>query len=214
MEATFGFVDLAGFTALTEAHGDDVAANLAQRFCALVEATLERDGRLVKSIGDAVLVVAPTPTEAVSFVARLLDRAAAEPDFPVLRAGLHHGEAVERNGDVFGTAVNVAARVTSRAAGGQVLATGAVATAARAQNVEVTDLGEFPLRNLRDPVRLFLIGLGGKGDAVVAIDPVCRMRVHRDFGGGRLRFKGTEYYFCSLECAGKFALMPASYAID
>jgi len=211
VEATFCFVDLAGFSALTEAHGDTAAADLAQRFCALVEEALGEDGRLLKSIGDAVLVAAPSPGEAVSFLEHLLDRAAVEPGFPVLRAGLHHGEAVERGGDVFGAAVNLAARVTSQAAGGQVLATGLVADAARAHGIDVTDLGEVALRNVRDPVRLFLLGIGGS-DHPEAIDPVCRMRVRRDRAGGRLRFEGAAYYFCSLECAGKFALAPASYA--
>jgi adenylate cyclase len=210
MEGTFCFVDLAGFSALTEAHGDTAAADLVQRFCALVEEALREDGRLLKTIGDAVLVAVPEPGRAVSFLRRLLERAAVEPDFPVLRAGLHHGEAVERGGDVFGAAVNLAARVTSQAAGGEVLATARVADAARTHGIEVTDLGEIALRNVRDPVRLFLLGIGGT-DHPEAIDPVCRMRVRRDRAGGRLRFEGAEYYFCSLDCAGKFALAPASY---
>ncbi len=68
VEATFCFVDLAGFSALTEAHGDDAAADLAVRFTGLVTETLAENGRLVKTIGDAVLVVSPSPAPGVQFI--------------------------------------------------------------------------------------------------------------------------------------------------
>jgi adenylate cyclase len=153
MEATFCFVDMAGFTALTEAHGDDEAARLALRLGELVEHALGGNGRVMKTIGDAVMAVAPTPDAAVAFAQRLWKACASEADFPVLRAGLHHGEAVERRADVFGAAVNLAARITARASGGQVLATLVVADAARFRDLPVTSLGPMLLRNVRQPVR-------------------------------------------------------------
>jgi adenylate cyclase len=161
MEATFCFVDLAGFSALTEAHGDDTAADLALRFTGLVTETLAGDGRLVKTIGDAVLVVSPSPLRGIQFISRLWRRATAEPDFPVLRAGLHHGVAVERGDDLFGSAVNLAARVAAEARGGQVLATAWVADAARGSGLSVTPLGTVTFRPL--PARL-RPGREGRGD--------------------------------------------------
>lgn len=210
MEATFCFVDLAGFAALTEAHGDHAAADLALAFGRLVEQVLQGAGQVVDTVGDAVFVVAERPAEAVRFVGRLFDRAATEPDFPALRAGLHHGEAVVRNDRYFGTSVNLAARVASQAGGDEVLATRGVADAARAVGVDATSRGTVALRNLLEPVELFVLAIGRFPETV--IDPVCRMRVERHGAAGRLRFQGTEYFFCSLDCTARFAARPAAYA--
>jgi class 3 adenylate cyclase/YHS domain-containing protein len=212
MEATFCFVDMAGFTALTEAHGDDEAARFALRLGELVDHALGDGGRVVKTIGDAVMAVAPAPDAAVTFVQRLWQVCASEPDFPVLRAGLHHGEAVERGADVFGAAVNLAARVTARASGGQVLATSVVADAARAHHVPVASLGAVLLRHVRQPVELFSLDLSHDRDVVV--DPVCRMRVAPESAAGQFRVDGVDYWFCSLQCARAFLADPLAYRRD
>lgn len=209
MQATFCFVDMAGFSALTEAHGDDAGARFAIRFAELVADALAAEGRLVKTIGDAVLVTTPLPEHAIRFVSRLWAVTRDEPDFPVLRAGLHHGDAVERRSDVFGAAVNLAARVAAQAKGGQVLVTAVVADAARALGQLVTPIGPIVLRNLRDPVELFALEI--VPDSLGAIDPVCRMRVAPDSAAGRVRSDGLDYWFCSIECVRSFAADPGAY---
>jgi adenylate cyclase len=210
MEATFCFVDMAGFTALTEAHGNEAAARLALRLTEMVQDALGPSGRIVKSIGDAVLAIMPTADEAVGFVERLWTACSREPEFPVLRAGLHHGEAVERGADVFGAAVNLAARVASQARGEQVLVTALVADAARARRIPVTPLGRMILRNVRAPVDLFSLGLAPEARQTL-VDPVCRMRVSPENSAGHLRVEGADYWFCSLDCAGSFAADPDAY---
>ena len=76
MQHMFVFVDLAGFTALTEAHGDETGADFVNRFVAIVRAALQSDGQLVGVNGDAVFVVAPDPTAALRVVTRIFDLAA------------------------------------------------------------------------------------------------------------------------------------------
>jgi len=208
IEATFCFVDVSGFTALTEAHGDSAAADLVQRFGDLVRESLTPSGRLVDAIGDAVLVLHSEPVAAVEFVVRLFERAASEPDFPVLRAGLHHGSVVERSGRFYGATLNLAARVAGEARGGQIVFTAAVAEALPPERFASTALGEHALRNVRDPVALFALE---SCVAPIVIDPVCRMRVEPDRAPGRLRHAGRTYWFCSLDCAAKFAAIPAAY---
>ncbi len=210
VEAVFSFVDLAGFTAATDAHGDDTAADLALHLIAETETTLLADQRLVKSVGDAVLVTSPSPASAIEWVGRLLPRLRAQANFPLARVGLHSGSAVERGSDVFGAAVNVAARITALALPGQVLASAVVAESARALGIEVTDLGGTWLRNVAEPVVLFELRLAGSGYGG-DIDPVCRMPVDRDAAAGKLRHDGREYWFCSLECTAQFAERPTSY---
>lgn len=211
VERTFVIVDLAGFTAASEVHGDETAADLATQLTDLATAALGSADRLVKSIGDAVLVACTEPRAAVGFIRRLFTSASEVSGLPLLRAGAHHGPAVERGGDVFGTAVNVASRVAALAPGGHVLATAAVADAARAVGAEVVDLGEYPLRNLSEPFRVFELVLhtGGEGQVV---DPVCRMRIDRARAVGRVRHRGRQHWLCSLECAAAFTAAPDRYA--
>ncbi len=210
MEATFCFVDLAGFSALTETHGDDAGADLAQRFAAMTQSALRDDGRLVDTVGDAVFLASETPSRMLRAVARLWREAEATPDFPAVRAGIHHGDAVLRDGRWFGTSVNVAARVAALASGGHVLATSAVAAVARTEGIPVEGLGFVALKNIRERMELFSIVIGA--DSGSAVDPVCRMRVQPGSCAGHLRFGERDFWFCSLRCVAEFAANPEAHA--
>jgi len=205
--ATFAFVDMAGFTALTEAQGDEDAADLATMFAEITRAALGPGDRLIKTIGDAVLITSQSPAAGLSLVERLLTEASSEPRLPTLRAGLHHGDAVERDGDVFGAAVNLAARVAAEAHPAEVLGTAPVAEAARALGIPVVDIGDVSLKNVRRPTFLYSMALM-LGATDTPIDPVCRNHVDRRAAAGRLRYLHREYWFCSLTCAAAFASNP------
>ena len=123
------FADLAGFTALTETHGDLDAAEIAAQFYALTTMALAGEARRVKTMGDAVMLVAPDPAAGVGVARRLLAAVEQRSGFPAVRIGLHYGPAVERDGDFFGATVNLAARVTAHARAGQIIGTEAVAQA-------------------------------------------------------------------------------------
>lgn len=207
---TFAFVDLAGYTALTDAHGDAEAADLVERFCRLAREVLQPQVRLVKSLGDAVMLTAPDPLACLTTVEQLLAACGREPGFPVARAGLHQGSAVERDGDWFGSAVNIAARVSALAAGRQLLVTAPIATVARAAGRTVHDLGEVTLRGVAEPVALLAIDLG-PADPHTVLDPVCRMTTDTRAAAGTLRYADRDWWFCSLDCAGRFTRNPAAY---
>jgi class 3 adenylate cyclase/YHS domain-containing protein len=207
IEATFGFIDLAGFTALTEEQGDFDAADIATRFAALTRGALARGDRLIKTIGDAVLVTSPTPSAALELVDRLLMATTSERAVPALRAGLHHGTAIERDGDVFGAAVNLAARVAAEAYAGEVLATEAIAAVAAERGIPVVEIGVVPLKNVGDATVLSSLGfMVGAIDS--AIDPVCQAVVDRRAAAGQLCHERKVYWFCSLTCAAAFASNP------
>jgi adenylate cyclase len=209
--STFCFVDLAGFTAFTEAKGDDDAADVATRFADITRAALRAGDRLVKTIGDAVFVTSPTAASAIDFVERLLVQTSSQPQFPALRAGIHYGEAVQRDGDVFGAAVNLAARVAAEAFAGEVICTQSIAEAARAQDIPLVELGPVPLKNVRTSIELYSLALM-VGDNATPLDPVCRTPVDRRAAAGRLRYGSVEYWFCSLTCAAAFASNPSWHA--
>ncbi|MFP5327058.1 MAG: YHS domain-containing protein [Acidimicrobiia bacterium] len=210
MATGIGFVDLAGFTALTEAHGDNEAADMAELFAAMAQAEAASGDRLVKSIGDAVLLQSPSGKQIVEFATRLMRRCGSEPSFPLARGGAHCGPIVARGGDVFGSTVNVAARIAAQAHGGQLLISHDVRSEID-DDTAVVDLGEFELRNVADLVHLFEVPLGLEAGPA-GVDPVCRMRVERDRAAGRLRHHGHDYWFCSLTCAERFASHPEAFA--
>ena len=124
-------MDRAGFTALTEVHGDHDAADLIDHFGTLARDALDADDRLVKTIGDAVMLVCLTPSAGLRLVRRITAACLTQPRFPVPRAGLHHGPAVERHDDFVGAAVNLAARVTAQATEATAVVTATIEPAAR-----------------------------------------------------------------------------------
>ena len=213
--ATFVFADIAGFTALTEAHGDQQAAALVRDFCRAVSAELPATGGTqVKTIGDALMLCIPDPEAAIRLALRITHELMLGHGAPAVRVGMHYGEAVEQDGDYFGAAVNLAARVSAEAAGGEVLLT--AATAARAQQLDdvlYEPRGRRELRNVREPVELFAaVRTGESQRGTLPCDPVCRMAVDPERAAGRLVYDETAYFFCSLACAGEFAGSPERFA--
>jgi adenylate cyclase len=209
-EATFLFADLAGFTALTEAHGDLDAADVAGRLYELSRECLAGDAHIVKTMGDGVLVAAPTVRDGLLTALRLSAAANGEPLFPLLRAGLHAGEAVARGGDYFGGAVNLASRILGCARAGETLCTAPVATVARADCLAtVVERGCVQLRNLPGDVNLFEI-IPPFADALV-VDPVCRMRVSAAGAVAHIEVGPQVFHFCSMGCADRFRAAPDRY---
>ncbi|HEV2813032.1 MAG TPA: adenylate/guanylate cyclase domain-containing protein [Solirubrobacteraceae bacterium] len=214
---TFVFADIAGFTALTEAHGDEQAAALVADFCRAVRAELPASGGTqVKTIGDALMLSIPDPAAAILLGLRITHELMLGHGAPAVRVGMHHGTAVEQDGDYFGAAVNLAARVSAEAGGGEVLLTGE--TAGRAPQLEgvlYEPRGRRELRNVREPVELFAAVRAGESQhGTLPTDPVCRMAVDPERAAGRLVYEDTTYFFCTLACAGEFARDPERFARD
>jgi class 3 adenylate cyclase/YHS domain-containing protein len=225
-DQTFLFADLSGFTALTEVHGDEQAADLAASFFQDARSLLaSRGAREVKTLGDSILIRCDSAKEAIGLALRLVRDVGARHGFPSVRVGMHTGPAVERDGDWFGAAVNLAARVSGTAAGGEALVSEDTAAAAGApgggnlgpvdghSNVVLRPRGRRQLRNVLEPVELFEVSCEfSRFSEPLAVDPVCRMAVDPDHEAGRLAYEGIEYHFCSLECARTFAGRPDRYA--
>ena len=211
---TFVFADIAGYTALTEAHGDADAAELAATFCRELSALARGSGgEVVKTIGDAVMIRYADASEAVRLGLSAAHDVMAGHGFPAVSVGMHHGPAIAREGDWFGATVNLAARVAAVAGGGEVLVTSMVREAAgELEGVEFQTRGEHHMRNVTEPVPLFAaIGCDREADAH-NLDPVCRMLVAEGREAGTLRHGDALYYFCSLDCAGQFLRDPDAYA--
>ena len=207
------FADIAGYTALTEAHGDADAAELAATFSrAVSEIASACGGDVIKTIGDAVMVRHGDPSEAVALGLAAAHEVIAGHGFPAVRVGMHHGPAIERGGDWFGATVNLAARVAAMATGGEVLVTEAVREGAGdLEGVEFETRGTHRIRNVAAPVPLFAAVPDARSSEARHLDPVCHMLVAEEREAGSLRHRGTLYRFCSLECARRFLQDPDAY---
>ena len=210
-DRTIAFIDLAGYTALTEVHGDHASLDLLDVFTANARLAIEATGsEYVKSIGDAIMLAAPNPTDGLEAVRLLFEACYASEAFPEPRAGLHHGAVVARDGDYFGATVNLAARVAGRAQSGQTLVTGAVVEAARAADFDIVELGLQRFRNVLEPLDVWSVELCPT-HVDLSVDPVCRMRLSCQVAIARVRHAGREHSLCSLDCLRAFAADPDLY---
>ena len=129
--ATFVFADIAGFTALTEAHGDEAAFALVSDFTNAVRVELDSCSRGARQDDRGRADAAdPDPGDGIVLGLRIANDLMLDHGAPAVRVGLHHGQAVENEGDYFGAAVNLAARVSALATGGEVLVSGSTAALA------------------------------------------------------------------------------------
>jgi adenylate cyclase len=148
------FLDLAGFTRLTEERGDQAAAELATTLALLVERLARgQRGTPVKWLGDGVMLHYREPAGAVESALGMVRRV-PEAGLPQAHVGVAAGPVVVQGGDYFGRTVNLASRVAARAEAGQVLVTDAVAQAPAPDGVTYSDLGELHLKGFTAPVRV------------------------------------------------------------
>src|SRR6266498_59271 len=148
------FLDLVGYTHLTEQQGDATAAALAETLAVLVNrSSREHGGVPVKWLGDGVMVHFREPAGAVLSALRLVEQL-PQVGLPPAHVGVAAGPVVAQGGDYFGRTVNLAARIAACAGAGQVLVSGSVAEAASPEGVAFVELGELRLKGFARPVRL------------------------------------------------------------
>ena len=210
--STFVFADLAGYTALTDAHGDERAADLAADYYSHARELLVRwDGEEVKLIGDEMMARVRDPAAAIQLAVELSHHEMRRHEHLAVRVGLHHGTAVARGADWFGAAVNIAARLTGLAEPGEVLTSAETAQAAGPiDGVSYSSRGQVELKNVRRRVEVLGIRCGEE-HAELVVDPVCRMLLDPHRAAARLEHAGAEYHFCSAECRLVFEAEPDAF---
>ncbi|MFN2143218.1 MAG: ATP-binding protein, partial [Candidatus Promineifilaceae bacterium] len=163
---TFLFSDIEDSTALWDRHRGAMRPALAEHDDLLRTAIEANNGLIVKSTGDGIMAVFSSPTSALTAALdaqrRLQDAQWPDiaPDRIRVRMGLHSGEAEQRAGDYYGTAVNRAARIMSIGHGGQILISGTIAGLVRGEltgETSLLDLGEQRLKGLNHPSRIFQV---------------------------------------------------------
>ena len=206
--ATVAFVDLAGFSAITDVYGDASAIAVLGHFEELVSRALGALGSPIKWIGDEAMFGFPDPATALQVLGRLIPSCRSEPRIPLTRTGLNHGPVLRRSNDLFGSTVNIAARIAAIASPGQLLATQAVADIAAESGIVVRDIGKVALRSIAEEVSLYSIEFAPAFDAAW-MDPVCKMLA--PYAAYR-RTAPTEPWFCSERCADAYRRSPEVYS--
>src|SRR5918995_7465051 len=184
---TVAFIDLAGFSAIADVYGDAAAIDVLEIFESMVREALRGYEPPIKWIGDEAMLAFPEPEIAIQALGALLQACRKEPRLPLTRAALNHGPVIRRGSDLFGSTVNIAARIASLASPGQLLATQSIAEIAAARGILVRDLGKVALRSVAGEVSLYEIELAPSPDPVW-IDPVCKM--HAPYAAYRRRGAG------------------------
>jgi adenylate cyclase len=206
--ATVAFIDLAGFSAIADVYGDAAAIDVLEIFENMVRDTLGGH-EPIKWIGDEAMLSFPEPEIAIQALGTLLQACRKEPRLPLTRAGLNHGSVIRRGNDLFGSTVNIAARIAALAAPGQLLATQSIAETAAAKGILVHDLGKMALRSVADEVPLYEIELAPSPDPAW-IDPVCKM--HAPYASYR-RAAPDGPWFCSPRCEDAYRKSPQTYPL-
>ena len=159
LRVAIAFADLAGYTRMTEELGDEHAVDVVEHFVAEVERTLPEDARIIKTIGDEVMVVG---SDVAALAAWAVAFQASQTTRPRPRIGMHCGEVVYRDGDYFGREVNQAARVAARSAAGEVLVTRPVVDAA-GPGLVFERIGEVRLKGFTEATELLVARRRGAG---------------------------------------------------
>jgi adenylate cyclase len=148
------FLDLVGYTRLTEERGDQVAAELAGRLAVLVDhSAREHGGVPVKWLGDGVMVHFREPAGAVLAALGMVEEV-PQAGLPAAHVGVAAGPVVVQGGDYFGRTVNLAARIAAYARASRVLVSEHVAERAPPHGVIFVELGQVRLEGIAQPVRL------------------------------------------------------------
>jgi adenylate cyclase len=149
------FLDISGYTRLTQERGDAAAADLAGQLSRIVGRTSVRHaGRPVKWLGDGVMLHFPDPGQAVVGALEMVG-ALAEAGLPPAHVGLHAGPVIFQEGDYYGATVNLASRIAERAGPGQVFVSEAVVDAAPNAGVVFSEVGPVDLKGVAAPMLLF-----------------------------------------------------------
>ncbi|MFI5038446.1 MAG: MerR family transcriptional regulator [Solirubrobacterales bacterium] len=153
MRVVIAFADLAGYTRLTEEQGELEAVDAVERFVEGVEASLPHEARVIKTIGDEVMIVGSDPAALTNWA---VEFQRADRDRPPARIGIHYGRALYRDGDYYGRDVNIASRIGARAGAGEVLVTRPVVEQADGAALEFERIAEVRLKGFTAATEIFI----------------------------------------------------------
>lgn len=201
--------DLSGYTAMTDAHGGASAARIINKYMKLVDDALYGSSRVVQRIGDQVVLIADTADDMVITAQKLNSLTREEHHFLAIHAGLHYGPVFIENDNLFGSTINVVARIMNMANRGQVLCSSQFKKMLTAPT-ELKSVGSYNLKNVMMEFELHEL-MQEQQSLSSDLDPVCHM--HIDISKSELTYtiSGMIYHFCSHHCLSLFRDSPGTF---
>lgn len=199
--------DLTGYTAMTDVHGGASAARMVNRYMQLVDHALHGTTKVVQRIGDQIVMIAETAEDIVTTARNINTLTLAEHEFLSIHAGIHYGSVFVDNGNLFGSTINIAARIMNLANRGQILCSKELYLQLKDTSMFVS-LGCHKLKNVLAEIEIFEVILPA---ALLNVDPVCHMHFDLTKAEHSYSFNSITYHFCSLQCKELFQKAPRSF---
>jgi class 3 adenylate cyclase len=207
VQAAIVFADVASFTELADAQGDEAAATVLARLDGAVRTlAFEHEGKVVKQLGDGFMLVFRRSADAVRFAVGLDGVVRRAGNLPAIRIGINTGSVLHRADDYVGSAVNLASRVMNAAMAGQILVTDTVVGDVDDLTLTFEEVGVRLVRGIDAPLALWRVTPDEE-----TRDPVCGAEVGTT-AAARLTRNGQDVAFCSEDCLRRFVENPARYA--
>lgn len=188
--------DLSGYTALTEVHGANDAADIIDQYLDIVHASLNGKSRLQENTGDQVMIVSPCADDLLVTAETLLSNSQVD-QFLEVHGGLHYGPVLQRNQRYFGNTINLTARIASMADAGSIWCSADFRDKISDGRNRFSPRGYHDLKNVRHVKELF--AMESTGNSTTFIDPVCKMLIHES-GKAIPHPTYSQVYFCGDNC--------------
>jgi adenylate cyclase len=190
--------DLSGYTALTETHGSVSAADLIDKYLAIVENCLVGDSRLHERTGDEVMIISASPDCLLATSLLIMKETSEQENFLQVHGGLHLGKALKRNNSYFGAAINLTSRIAAKAKPGTFLCSEDFANSLSGKSLSgLVPAGKHRFKNVSEEKEMFEITNENKN--AFFIDPVCRMLI-LDTNKATKHSGAAGIFFCSPDC--------------
>ena len=204
MEKTVAILmaDLSGFTAMTEIHGPEAAAEMIETYTALVKKSLRGESFMLERVGDQVVVISPDPDDLAETALALFDISENENHFLAIHAGMHYGIVLDLDGHYYGSAVNLTSRIAAKARKGKILCSKDFVDAlSNTAAFRYAYHGSVNFKNIFESKEIVeLLPIKSNSQAGKNLCPVCHMRLDATEISFSYRQDDHWFYFCSEEC--------------
>ncbi len=190
--------DLSGYTALTETHGSDSAADLIDKYVRIAKNCLVGNTKIHERTGDEIMFVSDSADSLLETALKLEANTACEENFLLVHGGLHFGKVLKRANNYFGSAINLVSRIAAKAVPGTFWCSNDFVSSIKDKSIcQFMSRGNFAFKNITEEKEVFELSIERMKSNYV--DPVCRMLIVNP-QNAIPHPNEDEIYFCSSQC--------------